>query len=304
MAINPGYLIKDLAKLVRDTFPRSIQIDTAVARDLHAVRSDPTQVHQILLNLCVNARDAMASGGKLRIEAANINLVGKEIPGQLAPVSGPYVLLSVSDTGSGIPPELLDKVFEPFFTTKPADKGTGLGLSTVMSIVKNHGGFVEVFSRVGEGSSFKVYLPASPAAEIHPSPLKPMETPAGNGELILLVDDDRAVLEMTKETLKAFQYQVVVARDGGEALQIYRQRLEQVRLLITDLMMPVMDGPALIRKVLELTPGARVVCVSGLASASKLAELDRSQVVALLNKPFTTQMLLQTVRHALDLGSG
>ena len=299
VVLNPGYLVKDMANLARDTFPRSIHIETCAPRDVHFVLADPTQLHQVLLNLCVNARDAMTAGGTLLIEALNIVLEQKQVPGLPEPVSGPYALLTVTDTGSGIAPELLDKVFEPFFTTKTADKGTGLGLSTVLSIVKSHHGFIEVFSRVGEGTTFKVYLPATLQAQADPSAAKPLDLPAGHGEQILLVDDDHAVLEMTKEILQAFQYRVLAARDGEEALNLYRQQRTRISLIVTDLMMPVMDGPALIQKVLELDATARIVCVSGLASESKLAEVDRSQVAALLNKPYTTQRLLQTIREAL-----
>src|SRR5439155_13893487 len=182
-----------------------------------AVMGDATQLHQVLLNLCVNARDAMPKGGALLIQAENIVVDRKQVRMHPQPISGPYVVVSVSDTGVGIPPELQDRIFEPFFTTKEQDQGTGLGLSTVISIVKSHQGFVEVASQAGRGAIFKVYLPATMASEAELVQQERASPLTGKGQQVLLVDDELAILEITKETLETFNYRVVAATDGVEA---------------------------------------------------------------------------------------
>src|SRR5438552_3151363 len=189
------HLVNEIVRLARETFPRSIHINTRFPDGLRPITGDATQIHQVLLNLCVNARDAMPEGGTLSLEADNTVLEGVKSSMQDQPLSGPHVVLCVSDTGTGIPAGLLDKIFEPFFTTKEAGKGTGLGLSTVMSIVKSHGGFLEVFSQVGRGTTFKIYLPAAAAVtDTELARRKPSAPPAGRGELVLLVEDERAIL--------------------------------------------------------------------------------------------------------------
>lgn len=297
--LNPGHLMKDMARLARDTFPRSIRIEVSVPSTLHSIMGDATQVHQVLLNLCVNARDALASGGTLRLEASNMDMPPRIPAGWTRTVAGPFVKLSVSDTGCGIPAAVVGRIFEPFFTTKAPGLGTGLGLSTVRQIVHNHGGFIEVDSQEGSGSTFSVYLPASGSPAALPVASKPPAPPSGRNEQILLVEDDQAVLEMTKATLEAFHYRVLVARNGAEALTMYREHVVGINLVITDLMMPVMDGPALIRQLHTINPFVKVVCVSGLASEAKLVELNRTQVKSVLGKPFTTPVLLNKVREAL-----
>jgi two-component system, cell cycle sensor histidine kinase and response regulator CckA len=294
------HLLIDFSALIRDTFPRSIHIQTQIAPDLQLVMVDATQVHQVLLNLCVNARDAMPEGGELRIEAANIVLDRKYFPGQPQPVSGPHVVLRVSDTGVGIPPTLLDKLFQPFFTTKVHGKGTGLGLSTVSNIVRSHRGFIKVSSQPGRGTSFEVYLPTATAAK-SPEPVPSTAgVPIGRGEHILLVDDELAVLAMTRELLEANHYQVTTARTGDDALRFFREHAKDIDAIVTDLMMPGLDGPSLVRAVKQTAPEAPIICISGLASEEKLAELDRGAVRALLRKPYTAYDFLVTLRAALS----
>src|SRR5437660_1078230 len=212
------HVLHEMVKLVRDTFPRSIQIENDVAGNLYPINGDATQLHQVLLNLCLNARDAMPNGGTLLIEAANVVLENKLTARLTEPVSGKYVVLSVADTGSGIPPGLLDKIYEPFFTTKEPGKGTGFGLSTVMAIVQTHHGFIELTSEGGRGTVFSVYLPA---ARTEDTGFVKKGLPAvemGRGETVLLVEDEAALLEITREMLEAFNFRVLTARDGGEAL--------------------------------------------------------------------------------------
>ncbi|HKS37827.1 MAG TPA: ATP-binding protein, partial [Verrucomicrobiae bacterium] len=294
------HLIKDAAKLAADTFPRSIKVQTNVPNDLRLIVGDATQLHQVLLNLCVNARDAMPKGGTLQIEAGNVVLEGKRTGMLEHPVSGAHVVLTVSDTGTGIPAHLLERVFEPFFTTKDPGKGTGLGLSTVMSIVKNHHGFLEVVSPEGSGTAFKVYFPTATADESVSRQPEPAGLPSGRDEQLLLVDDELAVLEMTKETLETFHYRVLLARDGAEAASLYRQYRDTIDVVITDLMMPVMDGAALVRSLRSMSPQVKIICVSGLASESKLTEVDKSTISAFLHKPYTTKQLLTTLKEVLS----
>ncbi len=258
-----------------------------------------TQLHQVLLNLCVNARDAMPDGGTLTIEAESIVLEHKRTPLQEQPLSGGYIVLSVSDTGGGIHPELLDKIFEPFFTTKETGRGTGLGLSTVRSIVRNHGGFLEVYSQVGSGTTFKIYLPIAVATETEVVQSKRPALPVGQGDLILLVEDELALREITKELLESFNYRVLTAADGAEAVTLYRRRKGRINVVVTDLMMPIMDGLALIRALRQLDPQTKVIAVSGLASQEKLDEVKTLNVQGFLTKPYTAEQLLTSLQKAL-----
>jgi PAS domain S-box-containing protein len=294
------HLVTDFGKLLKETFPRSIQIQTIFAKDLRLVKGDATQLHQVLMNLCVNARDAMPDGGSLKIEAANVVLKEKRTRMQQQPVSGPYVVLTVADTGHGIPPHLLDKIYDPFFTTKSIGKGTGLGLSTVLSIVKTHNGFMEVSSQVGKGTSFSVYLPAGPASEETVAEDKGVPPPMGHGEQVLVVDDECAVLEITRETLGLYNYQVLTATNGGEAVTLYLQHRGQIKAVITDMMMPIMDGKAMIQALQKIDPTVKVICVSGLSSRPNLTAAAALSVRASLKKPFSSEKLLTTLRSVID----
>jgi len=301
MVLQVGHLVNELARLAKDTFPRSILIKTQIAERLRPVMGDVTQLHQVLLNLCVNARDAMPNGGTLSIEAENIILKEKQTPMHPEPLSGPHVILSVSDTGTGIPPDLLDKMFDPFFTTKETGKGTGLGLSTVRSIVKNHFGCLEVLSEMGKGSVFKIYLPVAAATETEIARRKLSAPPVGRGELVLLVEDEQALLEMTRALLESFNYRVLTAADGVEAVALYRRRKGSIKAVVTDLMMPIMDGPALIRALRQLDSEVKVIAISGLASEAELAEVDNLDVQAFLTKPYTTEQLLTSLHDVLTV---
>jgi two-component system cell cycle sensor histidine kinase/response regulator CckA len=293
------HVVTEIVRLAKDTFPRSIQIEVRFANRVRPVKGDATQLQQVLMNLCVNARDAMPRGGKLIIETDNVDLTGEEQFKFIRPAAGTYVVLSVADTGDGIAPDLLAKIFEPFFTTKEEGRGTGLGLSTVLGIVKSHGGFLDVVSTVGKGSIFSVYLPATATPEDEPNtPRRPM-LPPGSGELILLVDDEIAILEINKAMLESFNYQVVMAKNGEEALAIYRERQREIRVVITDVMMPVMDGPTLVRKLQSMDPHVKVMCLTGIASRAKLADAQKLVVQGFLHKPYSAEQLLTTVRDVL-----
>lgn len=292
-------LVTEVENLLKETFPRSITIRTQIAPDLRRIIGNATQLHQVLMNLCVNGRDAMPEGGSLRIGACNVVLDELYAATHPRVTAGPYVLLSVSDTGIGIPAHLLERIFDPFFTTKEEGKGTGLGLSTVLNIVKSHDGFVEVSSRTGRGTTFNVYLPAPPTADTACAKQRPASPPIGRGEQILVVDDETAILEITRLTLESFNYRVLTAKDGAQAVPLYQQRAAEIDLVITDMMMPTMDGPALIRALSKINPGVRIIGVSGMGPSPKLAEGDKSSVRAFLTKPFTAQELARAVLTVL-----
>jgi PAS domain S-box-containing protein len=292
-------VVAEMAHLAKDTFPRSIRIESKIEPRLPLVLGNATQLHQVLLNLCVNARDAMPSGGDLQIAASHVVLEDHAVKGELKPASGHYVLLSVSDTGHGMSPEVLGKLFQPFFTTKSEGKGTGLGLSTVVGIAKSHNGFVEVTSEVGKGTVFKVYLPA--ASESAPKAEGGIESlPSGQGEQILVVDDEIAFLEMTRESLEAFNYRVLTAQNGAEAVMTYERQKGEIKAIITDMMMPILDGPASIQQFKAIDPEIMILGVSGLGSEAALARAGKSAVRIFLKKPYTTADLLTNLRKVLD----
>jgi CheY-like chemotaxis protein len=294
-----GKLIHEMENILRQTMPKSISVESMVPKDLWPVKGNATQLHQTLLNLCVNARDAMPKGGKLTIAADNVELnaeEAKEIPDSCP---GLYVMVMVSDTGTGIPPQVLPRIFDAFFTTKAPGKGTGLGLSTIVRIVRNHGGFVSVKSEVGSGTSFEIYLPRAEAVPAGAeTPLaRPSSVKPGHGELILFVDDDRSVREMVAPTLLEQGYRVLAASNGAEALALFRQHEREVRLILADVVMPVMDGLELSEKLHSQLPDLPVILMSGTFEASK--EALPSGAANFLIKPFRLEQLLAVIDRAL-----
>ena len=299
--VDVRQVIREVDRITEETFPASVRVEVDIAEDLWTVKGDATQLQQVLMNLCVNARDAMPDGGLLRLEAQNFFIDESLSRMNLEAKPGPHLKISVSDSGMGIPQDVLDKVFEPFFTTKTDGKGTGLGLSTVYSIVKSHGGFVGVYSEAGEGTSFTVYLPASERMEIKPIGLH-LELEPGNGELILVVDDETNILETTREALEEVNYRVITARNGLEALEKYRDHAHDIAAVITDLMMPEMDGVAAIRQLKAQRPSLPIIAASGL-TGSKARESVEAGAITCLSKPFTAEKLLGTLQQALRNGS-
>ena len=298
VTLPPSYLIREIAKILKDTLPKSIQLNYSIADGLSAISGDLTQLHQVLMNLCVNARDAMPQGGKLTIDARNTHVDETYAQMQLDARPGKFVLISVTDTGIGIPHHVINKIFEPFFTTKDQSKGTGLGLSTVLGIVKGHSGFINVYSEVGKGTQFRIYLPAAEAGEIQQVE-SPKELPSGHGELILVVDDEAAIREITKGTLEAYGYKVLTAGDGTEAVAIYAEHRDDISLVLTDMMMPYMDGPATIRALQRMNPGIRIIAATGLSANAKMTESDALKVQKFLVKPYTAESLLFAVAEVL-----
>ncbi len=294
-----SHLIREMQKIAQETFPKSIEVQTQMGKDLSPVLGDATQWHQVLLNLCVNARDAMPEGGKITISAENVQLTEAQAKLLLGAIPGRHLLLKVSDTGTGIPPGIIDKIFEPFFTTKEIGKGTGLGLSTVASILKSHGAVLDLQSEVGNGTTFNIYIPALPSAaekantEIDPAKLQ------AQGETILLVDDEPAIREVFEATLTSHGYRVLTAAHGKEALDIMSGNQEQIDLAIVDMMMPIMDGPKIIQALGTSHPALLFIGITGLDQQEKFKNLG-PRIFATLLKPIATETMLLTLRQALS----
>jgi CheY-like chemotaxis protein len=266
---------------------------------LPTVLGDATQLHQVLLNLVVNARDAMPQGGTLTLEADPVEVDAALARGMRAARPGRYSLLRVSDTGTGIPPEILGRIFEPFFSTKGQDKGTGLGLSTVSGIVKGHGGFLHVDSTPGHGSVFSVYLPAESAGN-QAAPVASVEVAfRGQGDLILVVDDEAAVRQMFRSVLQSLNFKVMTAADGAEALIVAAAHEGELRAVITDLHMPNLDGLALARAMRRLLPEVPIIVASGQLDEKQAAGFQSLGLTARIDKPFSQPALAAVLRANL-----
>ncbi|MCD6052043.1 MAG: hypothetical protein K0Q55_3461, partial [Verrucomicrobia bacterium] len=299
VSINPSYLIKEVSKIVKETFPKSIVIRTPRTGEPGLVSGDPTQLHQVLLNLCVNARDAMPHGGTLALLAENVEIDVAKAAQMENAQTGFFVRFTVEDTGTGIPHEVLGKIFEPFFTTKEIGKGTGLGLSTVLAIVRSHGGFIHVESALEKGSRFHVFLPTS-NQQADGSPLTATTSiPRGHGECIMVVDDETAVRSVVKNTLEAYGYTVLTAENGADGVALYEKEAKRIRAIITDMMMPVMDGPAMIGKLRQLNVRQPIIASSGLAESINIGRATAAGVDHFLAKPFSAEILLRTVHEVL-----
>ena len=297
--VNPKHSICEVSRILRDTLLQKIAVHTEVANDVWPLLGDPTQLHQVLLNLCVNARDAMPNGGTLSIRAENHMLDENYAAMHLDAKAGPYVVISVIDTGVGIPTDIREKIFDPFFTTKEVGKGTGLGLSTTAGIVKSHGGFINVYSEVGHGTTFSVYLPAQRDGVAATLSGESERLPRGRGELILIADDEASVRNITTQTLEAFGYRAVSASDGAEALGVFAQHLAEVRAVITDMMMPYMDGPATIRAIRRLNSEVIIIAATGLGTDAQKQAAITAGADHFLQKPFSAEAVLRVLNHAL-----
>jgi two-component system, cell cycle sensor histidine kinase and response regulator CckA len=291
-----SHIVREMAKIVQDTFPKSISIAVkSGGQELWQIKGDATELHQVLLNLCVNARDAMANRGRLTISAQNVRL-DQAAAEALKTAPGPYVLLSVADTGTGIPPEVLPRIFEPFFTTKLPDKGTGLGLSTVAGIVKHHGGCLAIETELGKGTEFKIYLPAvEVAGEEMEAAAQEIALPVGHGELILVVEDEEAVAELTKTTLESYGYRVITAQNGVQGLSLFEKHQHELRALITDTDMPYMDGMGVVHAIKRMKPDLPVIIASGSnRDTEQMAKIETERMTN-LGKPFSAEQLLIAV---------
>lgn len=297
--LNPREVIRDIEHLILETFPKAIQLKVTCDEDIWNLEADPTQLHQVLLNLSVNARDAMPDGGCLTLSVGNLEVDAQFASMHPDAATGPHVVFDVSDNGTGIPPDLRDRIFDPFFTTKEVGKGTGLGLATTVGIVKSHHGFIDLSSQTGKGTTFRVFLPAKPAE----TNLQIKEVPSGGrlgqGELIMVVDDESSILTATTHTLEAFGYRVVTAKDGTDAIATFLKCDMQPDAVITDMMMPNMDGPSLIQALLRIKPGLPIIGASGLNHQMQ-AQVSRLGVTHFLGKPYTAGALLEALGTLLS----
>ena len=300
VAVPVGPTLKDIEKLANETFPRNVRVRANVVSDAAVVSGDPTQLHQVVLNLVVNARDAMPDGGSVMLSADVVTLTAEQAQEEHGLAAGSYVAISIEDTGTGIPPEIVDAIFDPFFTTKEPGKGTGLGLPTTLAIVKSHGGTIRVSSASGKGTRFRILLPLLSSPALVPDRVAPSKLPRGNGELILVVDDDQGVRQIITRALEAFGYRVIVASDGTEAVATYRTRGHDIALVLTDMMMPNMDGHSAIHALVALNPDVRIIASSGLDASARQPTPDAAGVKYFLPKPHSIETLLNLTQRALQ----
>ena len=298
--LNPRHLIEEMGDIAANTFPKSIEIKTLWQEGPWSIEGDPTQLHQVLLNLAVNARDAMPEGGRLEFATENVELdqATATATAMAEAKPGPHVLLRVTDNGAGMSPETMEKMFDPFFTTKQPGKGTGLGLSTTLGIVKSHGGFLTVESEPDQGTTFRVYLPAfgvQPAA----ASLSAASIPRGDNELILVIDDEEVIRQVAKRILEENGYRVVEAKDGPEALAVFAQQCDSVQLVLSDLMLPHMEGTALLRALKEMKPDVSIIASTGAEDPETMKALESIGITRFLSKPYDRLTLLAAAHEAL-----
>jgi two-component system cell cycle sensor histidine kinase/response regulator CckA len=296
MLVQPVRVLHEIQKMLAESLPKTVELEAESGPDLWNIRVDPTQLHQVLLNLCLNARDAISGKGKIRVRVTNIMLDSSFAAMRPNAHPGPFVVFTVSDTGSGIEPELLGRIFDPFFTTKQSNQGTGLGLSTVAAIARSNEGFVEVESVLGVGSTFRVYFPARPTSPVFAVP--PRTPPMlGHGETILFVDDEEAVREILREALEHAGYTVLTAADGAEAVAMYARQGDHPAAVVLDMHLPVMDGVTTLHALSRIDPSVKVVATSGLNENESLAK--QAGALAFVPKPFTIDNLLVALQQAL-----
>lgn len=290
-------MIEEVARIIKETFPKSITLSTRDRHDLGMLEGDPTQLHQVLLNLCINARDAMPEGGLLTLEAENFHMDENQASRIANARPGPHVRFVVADSGKGIPQEILPKIFDPFFTTKGIGEGTGLGLSTVAGIVRSHSGSVQVTSEPGQ-TRFEIFLPVATSTGAVALATGTEEAPEGRGQTILLVDDEADVRRIAEAILTRNGYHVLLASNGPEALALMTQH-SGINLVLTDLAMPIMNGFVLVRAVRKIEPEMKIILSTGRANDFDAAEVARLQINDTLPKPYTQNNLLLKIASVL-----
>lgn len=298
--LNPNLIIEQARKILERTIPKMIDIELHPGGRLWYVNADPVQIEQVVLNLGSNAADAMPEGGRLVVETKNVTLDDDYTRSRMGIEPGKYVQITVSDTGHGIEKEDVEHIFEPFFTTKAIGKGTGLGLASVYGIVKGHGGYIYCYSEIGQGTTFRIYLPAARSSKDQ-TKIKAVRKPMATGsERILLVDDEEMIRNYAMRALKRFGYEVLTASNGEEALEIYCKETKTVELVILDIGMPGMGGHKCMRRLMEVNPSVRVIISSGYSKNGSLKETLKSGAAAFVGKPYDLDNLLNTVRMVLD----
>ena len=301
--INLRMVLDEVRELLSHTLQRSIELRFAILNDLKLIDGDSTELSQVVMNLALNARDAMPDGGTLEIEASNFVVDSSRAKSSDVLKVGSHVLLSVTDTGEGIPHEIIDRIYDPFFTTKPQGKGTGLGLATTLGIVRSYGGDMSVYSEPGVGTKFSIYLPCSKSlTPVESAKDVPQQSLDGNGEGILIVDDEILILESARETLESSHYRVFAASRGSEAIEIFKKQQSQIKLIVLDMMMPGMDGFQTKDALRQLDPAVRIVGSSGLRRPHQDGQRWQD-ISGFLAKPYTAEQLLQVVRTALNSDS-
>ena len=302
--LQARHLLREIAHIAKETFPKSISVAAEVPSDLWPLQGDATHIHQVLMNLAVNARDAMPQGGTLTMQAENVRLDANYAMLHRDAHAGTYVRIKVTDTGSGIPKAIQERIFDPFFSTKAPGKGTGLGLSTTLGIVKSHGGFIHLYSEVGQGTAFSIYLPAVEGGEAIEAAPVAAPLAQGSGETILVVDDEAGFLMAAKQILALHGFYMLSAADGVEALSVFTQNQAAIKVVLTDVQMPVMDGVTLARVLQKLAPGIKVIASSGLDDSPQLAELREMGVTHFLGKPYSVAQLLAQLKELLHPPAG
>ncbi|GAA5121511.1 PAS domain S-box protein [Luteolibacter yonseiensis] len=298
--VHPRKLILEVEAILRDTFLKRIRLEAVAPRELWTIHGDQTQLHQVILNLCLNARDAIAGSGRISIRADNVIIDESFAAMNLEAKEGAHVCIQVEDSGAGIPPEILEKIFDPFFTTKSVGKGTGLGLSTSLAIVRSHGGFIRTVSQPGEGTTMKVYLPARQDLDDSVLAVNHSEQPRGHGEMVLIVDDEMSIRQITQQTLETFGYRTLLAENGDEAISEYALHQSEISVVLTDMMMPVMDGSATIELLMRINPSVRIIATSGITANRELAATAGAGVRDFLQKPYSAETLLKCLKRVLS----
>ena len=297
--LNLKHIAREIKQIVQETFPRSVEFELDCPSNLWTIHGNATQLHQVLLNLCINARDAMPRGGKLSVQIENTTVDESYAVKKLEARPGPYVVIAVTDTGMGIPREIQEKIFDPFFTTKEPGKGTGLGLSTTLAIVKAHDGFINCYSEPDKGTVFKVYFPAERMVATEKPAEPDSQLPRGHDELVLVVDDEEPILNLVQNVLKRFGYRVLLAGNGVEAVALYARRQKEVKAVITDMIMPIMDGPSTVIALRAINPDIKIIGSSGLTSQDGVAKARNAGIRHFIPKPYTTETILNTLAEVL-----
>ncbi|MDP2993224.1 MAG: response regulator, partial [Deltaproteobacteria bacterium] len=298
--VNLNTIAEETLQLLERTIDRSIQIHKEFSPDIWAIEADPSQMEQVLLNICINARDAMPTGGVLKIKTENTALEEEPLADYPETASGNYAKITISDTGTGIARDIQHKIFDPFFSTKDKRKGTGLGLSVVYGVVKNHGGFINLNSEPMKGTTFEIYIPASTKIAASSDSDAPVKESRGGHENILLVDDEEVVRDLGKEVLESYGYKVIPASDGIEAISIYEKQKDGIDLIILDMIMPRMGGIETFERLQAVNPAVKVIVSSGYSSDEHYQAVLQKGAKGFIQKPYKIDELTGMVRQVLD----